>query len=271
MDSDSGGSNKNRKRKKDSQGNISDEDEDNVLLPFLKKNHIRSYPVNSPGTVFPVYIQSIHDNIKFGNKDPIYLNNIFSRYNKGVKEIKRVNALKYAIIFDNPKNANSLLTNKSFLASHEIKAFIPAYNSECTGVIKYIPTDLTCKHLFDKLISSQEILAVRRFTKKTSEGIIPLQTVSVTFSGNILPTHVNYGLCLVPVEQYIRPVMQCYKCLGFGHTTKYCKREVVCSICSEAHSFKECTSSDKPLCVNCKGEHIAVSKVCPIKQQGFCI
>ncbi|GBP19155.1 hypothetical protein EVAR_11476_1 [Eumeta japonica] len=55
---------------------------------------------------------------------------------------------------------------------------------ECADVIKHIPTDLTCQNLFDKLISSQEILSVRCFTKKTPEGIILLQTVSLTFSAS---------------------------------------------------------------------------------------
>ncbi|CAG9790271.1 unnamed protein product [Diatraea saccharalis] len=270
MGSDSGGSEPThgkKKRKASPLVDFSDDDEDVKHAPYFKKNHIRSYPENSPGTVFPVYIQSTNETIKFGNKNPIYLNNIFSRYNKGVKEIKRVNALRYAVIFDNAKNANSLLSNSSFLSLHEIKAFIPAATSECIGIIKYIPVDLSCKHLFDKLISSQEILAVRRFTRRTPDGIVPLQTVSVTFAGNVLPERVNYGLCLVPVEEYIKPVLQCYKCMGFGHTTKFCKRNIVCSICSESHSYKECTNTNKPLCINCKGEHIAVAGTCPVKLQ----
>ncbi|KAL0902064.1 hypothetical protein ABMA27_000024 [Loxostege sticticalis] len=270
MSSESGGTEpgRNKKRKSDTPvADFTDEDEETKHAPYLKKNHIRSYPENSPGNVFPVFIQSTKDTIKFGNKDPIYINNIFSRYIKGIKEIKRINALRYAVIFDNAKNANSLLKNSTFLLSHDIKAFIPAATSECVGVLKYIPTDLSCKHLFDKLISSQEILAVRRFTKRSPEGITPLQTVSVTFSGNVLPEHVNYGLCIVPVEAYIKPVVQCYKCMAFGHTTKFCKRNIVCSICSQPHSFKECTNVNKPHCVNCKGEHIAVSRTCPVKQQ----
>ncbi|KAL0833112.1 hypothetical protein ABMA28_001222 [Loxostege sticticalis] len=251
MSADSGGTSAKmtkKKRKADEPilPDLSDEEEENKYAPYFKKNHIRSYPVNSPtqpGTVFPVYIESVNDSVKFGNKDPIYLNNIFSRYTKGVKEIKRVNAVC------------------EFLSLHEVKAFIPASTSESTGVIKFIPTDLSCKHLFDKLISTQEILSVRRFTKKTPDGIVPLQTVTVTFSGNILPAHVSYGLCTLPVEQYIKPVIQCFKCMGFGHTTKFCKRNVVCSVCSQSHHFKDCTNKDKPLCANCKGEHIAVSKL----------
>ncbi|XP_063821225.1 uncharacterized protein LOC135071366 [Ostrinia nubilalis] len=265
MSSDSGGKDPKHNTKKRKVDEV--QDDESIHAPYYKKNHIRCYPDNSPGCIFPVYIQSTNDTVKFGNKDPIYLNSIFSRYNKGVKEIKRVNAMRYAVIFDNAKNANALLFNSTFLSSHDIKAFIPAATSECIGVIRYIPTDLSCKHLFDKLLSSQEILAVRRFTKRTPEGIIPLQTVSLTFAENVLPEHVNYGLSIVPVTEYIKPVMQCYKCMAFGHTTKFCKRNIVCSICSQPHSYKECTNANKPLCVNCKGEHIAVARICPVKQQ----
>ncbi|XP_072942951.1 uncharacterized protein [Epargyreus clarus] len=242
--------------------------EDHVMYtPFLKQNYVRSYPENSTGNIFPVYIQSTKDDVKFGNKSPIYLNNIFSRSIKGVKELKRVNAQKYAVIFDSAKSANALLRDSSFLNVNELKAFIPASTSESIGVIKFVPTDLSNKVLFDKLSSRQDILAVRRFMKKTHEGLIPLTTISVTFASNILPDHVNFDLCQLRVEPYIRPIVQCYKCMAFGHTTKYCRHNVVCSICSQAHYYKECTNSDNPLCINCKGNHIAVSRDCPVKQQ----
>ncbi|GBP47142.1 hypothetical protein EVAR_36967_1 [Eumeta japonica] len=42
-----------------------------------------------------------------------------------------------------------------------------------------------------------------RFTKITPEGIVPLQTVRLTFLSNILPDHINYGLCIIPVEECI--------------------------------------------------------------------
>lgn len=271
MGTESGGSSIKKKANKrhrtsDGTSDWSDEEQPN-FAPYRKINHIRNYPENSGNVSFAVFLESIKEEEKLGNKSPIYMNNIFSRYIKGVKQIKRINANKYAAIFDNAKNANALLNNTNFLKIHEMKAYIPASIAESIGVIRFVPTDLSNKHLFNKLVSSQEILGVRRFMKKTGEGILPLQTVSVTFAGNILPEYVTYELCALRVEPYIRPVIQCFKCLNFGHMSKFCKKMTVCSICGQSHSYKECENIDNPFCVNCKGNHVALSKSCPIKMK----
>jgi hypothetical protein len=262
------GKKKTSKRRKE-EDILSDGSEEEVdkYAPYRKHDHIRVYPHNAQGTSFIVYLESTKPDERFGNKSPIYLNNIFSRFIKGVKQLKRVNAAKYGVIFDNAKNANGLLSNSHFLKSHDLKAYIPASNAECIGVIKFVPTELSNKTLFNKLVSSQEILGIRRFTKKTTDGIIPLKTVSVTFAGNILPDYVVYELCALRVEPYIRPVLQCYKCMNFGHTSKFCKKTTICSICGGDHSFKDCDSTENPICVNCKGDHIAISNMCPIKKR----
>lgn len=274
MGTESGGMNTHKKRtskrRKEEDvdfSDVSDEENDFKYAPYSKKDHIRVYPLNAPGTRFTVYLESTKPDEKFGNKSPLYLNNIFSRFVKGVKQLKRVNASKYAVMFDNAKNANNLINNSNFLKNHEIKAYIPASEAECIGVIKFVPTEISNKKLFNKLTASQEILSIRRFTKKTPTGIVPLQTVSITFAGNMLPEYVTYELCALRVEPYVRPVLQCYNCMSFGHTSKFCKKATVCSICGNSHSYKDCDKPNSPCCVNCKGEHIAIASICPIKRQ----
>lgn len=68
-------------------------------------------------------------------------------------------------------------------------------------------------------------------------------------------------------------ILQCYKCLGFGHFAKDCKSGKVCSKCSGSHSFKDCNVNTLT-CVNCKNtlkgkngsrniNHSALDKECP--------
>lgn len=74
------------------------------------------------------------------------------------------------------------------------------------------------------------------------------------------------------------PLLQCYKCLGFGHTKKFCKlEETHCSHCSGTHEFKVCPvqkDQTKTVCHNCKSNaknngnnekinHSATSEQCP--------
>jgi hypothetical protein len=70
------------------------------------------------------------------------------------------------------------------------------------------------------------------------------------------------------------PLLQCFKCLGFGHTTKVCKNEKErCMNCAGEHDTRKCQvkeDKDKHVCFNCKtymrgvdSNHRASSWECP--------
>ena len=49
------------------------------------------------------------------------------------------------------------------------------------------------------------------------------------------------------------PVVRCYKCLAYGHISKYCRGKQACSHCAEEHDIKNCTNKEQPAkCLNCK-------------------
>lgn len=88
---------------------------------------------------------------------------------------------------------------------------------------------------------------------------------------------VNVGQLKVHVEDR-SSFLQCYKCFGFGHTTKHCKSDHdVCGHCSEHHKVSECTVKSETStlkCINCKKSNVrdnvdnptshgATSKLCP--------
>lgn len=65
---------------------------------------------------------------------------------------------------------------------------------------------------------------------------------------------------------YIPPLLQCYRCLKFNHSAKVCRGEQNCSSCAGRHSYKECDVAEV-VCINCGGNHLAISKDCPVKSQ----
>ncbi|CAH2091713.1 unnamed protein product [Euphydryas editha] len=64
--------------------------------------------------------------------------------------------------------------------------------------------------------------------------------------------YVGFGRCSVEDQS---PLVQCLKCLGYGHTKALCKEQKdVCSHCGGEHTGRDCPSKAKnepPKCVNC--------------------
>ncbi|CAH2096916.1 unnamed protein product [Euphydryas editha] len=239
-------------------------DERDAYLPYYKPNYKRLYPENSTNTDFKVYVESTNDD-RLGNKSPIYLNHIFAMDVKGVTGIQRVNANKIAVIFKQYNTANNFINNTTFLTKYNMKAFIPAAQIEKTGIIRFVPANISNKELYTRLSSIYEIVAIRRFSKKVGQERIPLQTVSITFLSNVLPNNVQYDLFSYRVFEYIPPLLQCYRCFKFNHSAKVCNGKQRCSICGGEHLYKECDKPTEISCINCSGPHLAISRLCPIK------
>ncbi|XP_063392198.1 uncharacterized protein LOC134677667 [Cydia fagiglandana] len=146
-----------------------------------------------------------------------------------------------------------------------MKAYIPATQIEKTGIIRFVPVNISNKDLYSKLSSIYEIIAVRRFTKKVGQDRVPLQTVSITFLSHVLPDNVQYDLFSYRVFEYVPPLLQCFKCFKFNHAAKVCNGKQRCSICSGDHFYKECDRPNELCCANCSGPHLAISKACPVK------
>ena len=80
---------------------------------------------------------------------------------------------------------------------------------------------------------------------------------------------IYFGRIRIRCESYrtTPQVTQCYKCQGFNHIAKDCKKAQKCVRCAGAHKSTECPDKNKDSlklkCSNCNGEHVASSKECP--------
>ena len=61
-------------------------------------------------------------------------------------------------------------------------------------------------------------------------------------------------------------ITQCYKCQGFNHVAKDCKKDQKCVRCAGPHKSTDCPDKNKETlivkCSNCNGNHVAASKEC---------
>jgi hypothetical protein len=79
----------------------------------------------------------------------------------------------------------------------------------------------------------------------------------------LLESGIKIGLHTFNVEPYVRTPVQCKKCKEFGHSEKNCENHYSCSYCSGKHTEENCTS-ESPICANCKQDHSAYHRSCPV-------
>ncbi|CAK1589026.1 unnamed protein product [Parnassius mnemosyne] len=118
-----------------------------------------------------------------------------------------------------------------------------------------------------EVASSSEIIRARRLNRKVikadnSVEWIPTQTIVITFSGKLLPSHVFAYFTSYPVEPYILPTIQCYNCCRFGHVKSKCRSKPRCYKCGQPHDGESCEVTSVT-CLHCSGNHTAISSSCP--------
>jgi hypothetical protein len=114
-----------------------------------------------------------------------------------------------------------------------------------------------------KELAPQGVISVKRFTKKRNEIIEPTNTYLLSFAMPTLPKNIKVGFYQMKVEMFVPNPLRCFKCQRFGHGQTNCKGSETCFRCGEeGHDGKNCNREHK--CRNCKGDHMASSKKCPI-------
>lgn len=139
------------------------------------------------------------------------------------------------------------------------------------GLIRGIPTDWSEEDIMDNIsvpIGCGKVVKVRRLNYKVningSATWKPSQSAVITFDGQVLPKRVFVCYNSVPVDIYIFPTIQCYKCCRYGHTKTMCRSTPRCYKCGQGHSGEMCdVSEESATCIMCTGFHFANSKACP--------
>ena len=182
-----------------------------------------------------------------------------------VNQVKRLKDGSLLIEASRNIQAKHILDTQSFL---DIEVDADAHHSLNTskGVIRDYHQDL--KDMSDVEIknelASQGVSKVSRFILKKDNKEIKTNTLFITFDTHKPPEKLKLGYYIVNVQPYIPNPLRCFKCQKFGHSQKWCKNELTCWRCgSEGHDGVACTS-ETVCCLNCKGDHFASSKSCPV-------
>ena len=189
---------------------------------------------------------------------------ILGRYGT-VKQVKKLKDGSLLIEVEKSIQAQLILDTQTFL---DIEVDADAHHSLNTskGVIRDHHQDL--KDMTDedirKELSTQGVLKVNRFILKKDGKEIKTNTLFLTFDFPKPPEKIKIGYYIANVQPYIPNPLRCFQCQKFGHSKRWCKNKPACWKCGcEGHDGSEC-SSETTCCLNCKGDHYASSKSCPV-------
>ena len=127
-------------------------------------------------------------------------------------------------------------------------------------IVHGVPTDMTTEEIKEELVAqnldddvADQIKVVYRFKpkqdKRTSGCILevsPEVRMTLLERGRVF---LRYSAC--SMADHIR-LVQCYKCLSFGHFAANCKDKSFCGHCAGSHETKDCKARNaQPKCINC--------------------
>lgn len=197
---------------------------------------------------------------------PMALGNIFKKLHPEIaNKVERIykngkNRLK--LVMKDRTSANILVTSEK-MKQKGFLCFVPTFFVTKKGIIKGVFTDLSEDEIKKEIELPYElqnkirVISVKRFNRKDNDQWIPTETVQVTFRAQQLPSHIILHYVRCKVEPFIPRVLQCSKCLRYGHSFKFCKSATSrCNTCGgDNHDTNACTTPPPPKCVHCQGEH----------------
>lgn len=120
-----------------------------------------------------------------------------------------------------------------------------------TGMYEKLSSDeIICKLKSQNIILEKSKLKVLSINGKRKFSAI-LEIDSKSFN-SVMSTNdktLNVGWAKCSVHEHLN-IKRCFKCYGFNHIAKDCKRKKACKKCAGEHEYSECMSNEEK-CVNC--------------------
>lgn len=244
----------------------------NTNVPHYKQNEIdfsNKYKITDNG---PYYVFVEHRDKNLGRLYPMrvgYYLRLSNEYKKSIIDIKIMGRNRVKVILDNFRAANEMINN-DLLTKNGLLAYVPKFYTQKKGLVRMVDTFFSDDYLLRNIECNRKVLEVKRLERKVvdeegKEKLVKRQMVVISFQGNELPQCIRINGVNFHVEPYIHPVVQCHKCLRYGHISKLCKNDdSCCKKCSRVHNDGDCDGVTR--CLYCKtdGNHSTMSKQCPI-------
>jgi hypothetical protein len=234
---------------------------------FENPTRFRCYPTNYNGK-FNIYIRE--------NGVPLshitISKYICGKYGAKILEIVKVHKFKIRVQAADADTANRLAQDSELLMKFRVG--IPASEVEINGVVSLNDIDLQELIEYGEGIFSHpsvprakivDAYRLRRayIGKNGATEYEDSDLIRVTFSGRALPKKILIFGLRIDVKMFYPKVMNCDKCFGYNHTSKFCTSAARCAKCGEKHLTASCQAQEIK-CIYCEkiGGHTNGEK-CP--------
>ncbi|KAL3192509.1 hypothetical protein MRX96_058929 [Rhipicephalus microplus] len=176
-----------------------------------------------------------------------------------------------SLIAPNPEASRKLL-RLTVIANIAVDPRLPSWYIKNVSKISGVPFRYTDRQLLDCFTEAGAIHVRHRITfmkdKDGTPSTTPEDCIILTFRPDIeVPETIALGFDVFRVQTYYAAPLQCYHCLGFGHTAYQSKSPRRCKLRAGPHVYKECKRQADPLCANCGGAHAATFTGCPERRK----
>ena len=174
--------------------------------------------------------------------------------NAELDNVKPIKSDRILIEVETKQQCKNLLKTAKLLGYLPVKVSPHRTLNSSKFVIKCEELDKMDEEEIKKELQPQGIIAVKRISIRYSLYVL-------TIKGQTMPKRINIGYLKKEIWPYIPNPQRCFQCQKFRHTKNSCKGKAVCAGCGEGHNLDSC--QNEPKCVNCQGDHVAISRDCP--------
>jgi hypothetical protein len=183
--------------------------------------------------------------------------------NAGIEDVKvNFRNVTISVQVQNKNSIVKLLEIKS-LGTQPVKCTQPTSHWEVKGVISGIGLDVTEEEIIEA-VNEQNIKIARAIRLNIGKEKTPSLSIKLIFveGVKVVPDHIRIGYQRFSVRAFTEKLLQCFKCQGFGHSSKRCGAREKCVYCAGNHRLSECPK-EQIKCANCDGTHTSSYSKCP--------
>jgi hypothetical protein len=194
--------------------------------------------------------------------NPVSIQKSISEQVQPIKNIERAGR-SLRIFCNNEKQKNQLMKVK-IVADIEVTCSEPRIKTNTVRTAKVVVLGVPLDMDPEVIVKAADAVTGKRLKKKLNGQLIDTTCVLLEYDDTAKITEYVYVMWRrFSVRPYHAEPIRCYVCQGLGHTSKKCvKEQPTCSKCAGEHKFSDCPNTYTK-CINCKGDHAAISRECP--------